>query len=311
MAEKLPTQRRGHLDTFWAEAVSFRHSVTRQVTRDVCLFTAFALAVCAVDHMAVPDLGVGITPFEALGAALGLLLVLRTNSGYDRWYEGRKLWGGIVNQSRTLAITALAVGPDDPAWRAQMVRWTAAFGHVARRSLRGERELPEVAALIGADEAARVAAARHMPTAVVVRLATLLQDARAAGVDPIALLPAEEARNRLVDHLGGCERILKTPIPAVYSTHIRRFIILFLVTLPFGLLAKIGWLTPLVQMLVAYPILGLDQIGLELQNPFNQDHLGHLPLEDIGNTIEGDLLALLEVSVDRRKRVVDRDEPIL
>lgn len=281
------------LRSLWVEAFDFRQSVTRRVSRDVGLFTLYGLAVWALDRAIHPDLAVGITPFEALGAALGLLLVLRTNAGYERWWEGRKLWGGIVNQTRTLGVTALTVGPDDPEWRGQVVRWTAAFAHVCRRSLRGEREIPEVAALVGNDEADHIATARHMPTAVCVRIAALLQDARARhGVNPVALLPAEESRDRLVDHLGGCERILKAPVPVLYSIHIRRFILLFLLTLPFGVLGKIGWLTPLVELLVAYPILGIDQIGMELQNPFHPDHLGHRPLDDICDAIKGDMLAL-------------------
>jgi putative membrane protein len=275
------------------------------VTRDVLIFTLFAFGVYALDwwviHPGVLVLGVDVTPFEVAGVALGLLLVLRTNAGYDRWWEGRKLWGGIVNQSRELAVTTLVNGPDDPRWRAQLVRWTAAFAHASRRSLRGERELPEVAALLGDEEAARLAAARHMPTAASVRLAALLREARERpGVDPVVLLPAEESRDKLLDHLGGCERILKSPLPSVYGIHIRRFILLFLLALPFGLLDRLHWLTPVVTFFVAYPLLVLDQVGVELQNPFDTSNLGHLPLDDICATIEGDLLALVASAEDGR-----------
>jgi putative membrane protein len=295
-------KRRDHLDTFWSEALAVEGAVSRQVTREVLIFTAFALGVSLLDywiHPTIVVLGVDVTPYEVAGAALGLLLVLRTNAGYERWWEARKLWGGVVNQSRALAVSALANGPDDPHWRSQLVRWTAAFAHTTRRTLRGQRELPEVAALLGDDEAGRLAAARHMPTAVSMRLAALLREARERpGAEPLALVPAELARNQLLDHLGGCERIVKTPLPRVYGIHIRRFLLLFLLTLPFGLLAKFGfsggvdWLTPLVTMLVAYPLLALDQVGFELQNPFDTSNLGHLPLDDICATIEGDLLAL-------------------
>ncbi len=149
---------------------------------------------------------------------LGLLLVLRTNAGYDRWWEGRKLWGAIVNQSRDLAVTALAYGPDDRAWRSEVVRWTASFGHVARRSLRGERTMPEVAALLGDDQAARIAAAPHMPGVVLLAIAALLRQARDRDDDPLdgfAFLEIDRARSGLMDHLGGCERILSTPCPGL------------------------------------------------------------------------------------------------
>lgn len=287
--------RRGHLDTFWTEAVAVKDSVTLQITRDAILFTLWAVLVYEVDRRIPSDLGVGITPFEAAGVALGLLLVLRTNAGYDRWWEARKLWGGITNHCRCLAATAVVQGPQDPAWRSRTVRLTAAFAHVMRRALRGQRDMPEVAALLGPEETERFRAARHMPVAVLTEIAAMLREAREVyHVNVIPLNVADLSRVQLFDLFGGCERILKAPIPRVYSIQIRRLIVLFLATLPFGLLEKTGWLTPLVTFLVSYPILAIDQIGAELQNPFHPDHLGHLPLDDITATIEGDLLALLE-----------------
>ena len=297
-------------DDFWPEAFAFREAVSFEVVRDTLAFTLWSVAVCGLNAAIHPDLGIEVTPYELAGAALSLLLVLRTNAGYSRWWEGRQLWGGIVNQSRTLCLTALTNGPDDPAWRSNLVRWTIAFAHVSRRTLRGERDLPEVAALLGADEAARLAAARHMPTAVSARIAALLREARETSTSPhvaVALLPAETSRDRLLDHIGGCERILKAPLPRVYGVNIRRFIFLFLGTLPFGLLAKLDWVTPLATLMIAYPILVVDYIGVALQNPFHPTDLGHLPLEDICATIEGDLLALLKTAEDA---VVDRDAPI-
>jgi predicted membrane chloride channel (bestrophin family) len=93
-----------------------------------------------------------------------------------------------------------------------------------------------------------------------------------------------------------CERILNSPLPRICSINVRRFILMFLITLPFALLhrVKVDWLVPLVTMLVAYPLLALDQIGVELQNPFATSHLNHLPLEAISTTIAGNLRSLLK-----------------
>jgi putative membrane protein len=215
-------------------------------------------------------LEVGLAPYEVPGAALGLLLVLRTNAGYERWWESRKLWGGIVNQCRHLGVVVLCYGPDDSAWRERAVRLIAAFAHTARRSLRDERELPEIEALLGTEEAVQIAAARHMPGYVALLIA---DDLRVAcdqlGMDRFAFLEADRDLTSLLEQIGGCERIRKTPLPRAYGVLIRQFIILFLATLPFALLKKVGSLTPIVTVLVAYPILALDEIGNLLQAPFS------------------------------------------
>jgi putative membrane protein len=278
---------------FWRYAVAVRGTATPHVLPRVLVFGVIAALITVLHERAVP-LEVALGPIELSGAVIALILVLRTNSGYDRWWEARKLWGGIVNQSRNLAISALCHGPDEPAWRRAVTRWTAAFPHVMRASLRDERDLPEVAALLGPAEAAAIARAGHMPSYVAARLAALLAEARRAGdLDGWAFQQVDAQRAELIDHLGGCERILRTPLAFAYAVKVRRFIVLYLVLLPFGLVGPLGWLTPLVTMFVAYPLLGLDHIGTELQNPFSTSSLSHLPLDQICATIERNVTGLV------------------
>ena len=285
----------GRPEPFWTEAIAIKGAVTLQIMMRVLIFTLIALAVCILNYLIPPHLGVGVAPYEVAGAALGALLVLRTNAGYERWWEGRKLWGGMVNQSRILATAALTYGPDNPAWRDEVARWTAAFAHASRLALRGERDTSGLLALLGPESAAEIASAHHLPTAISLHIAGLLRVAYDRyGMDRLAFAQAESARAQLIDYLGGCERILKTPLPRAYGINIRRFILLFLATLPFSLLDAVGWLTPFVEFLVAYPILSLDEIGVELQNPFSPRNLGHLPLDEICLTIERDVLAIAD-----------------
>lgn len=281
---------------FWAEAFYFQGSATPLVLPRAVLVTLFALIVTAIDrNLEVPTIGIEITPFEVAGGALGVFLVLRTNAGYDRWWEGRKLWGGIVNQCRNLALAALAYGPADPDWRDRAVRRTAAFAHASRLSLRCDPEQTALEALLGPDEARRVRASRHLPSAVARLIGESLRDARdRLGMDGFDLLRIDQERATLIDHIGGCERIMKTPMPLAYRIEIRRFLVLFLASLPFALVWKVGWLTPVITFLVAFPLLAIDRIGTELQSPFALESLNHLPLDDICATIEYDLLALLD-----------------
>lgn len=284
---------------FWRHAFAIRGSITPHVLPNVCIMGLFANATCGLSWLAWKYLGlkVGLTvaPYELIGAALGLLLVLRTNGGYDRWWEARKLWGAIVNQCRNLAIDASAYGPQNSYWQNRFLNLVAAFPHVCMASLREEKPSINVQQLLGETSAEQLLRAEHMPSAVVESMAKLLREAKEEmGMDGFIFMQLDRERALLIDHIGGCERIKKSPLPLAYSIKIRRFIATFLLTLPFALIHDVGnnWLVPLITMLVAYPLFALDQLGVELQNPFNSSNLSHLPLNDIANTIEKNVLAV-------------------
>jgi putative membrane protein len=290
---------RQRFQEFWREAVALQGSVTPYVLLQVLVFGCWAVLVClaarGIEQLFDVRIAIEIAPYEYAGAVLGLLLVFRTNAGYDRWWEARKLWGGIVNQSRNLAIDAVAYGPSDAGWRERFIRWVAVFTHAASASLRGERLSAEVEVLVGKEAAAEVAAADHMPSHVVRVLAEMLREAcERLGMDRFAFLQTDRERAALMDHLGGCERILKTPLPAIHAIQIRRFILLFFLMLPFAILHKVSneILDPLITMLVAYPMVALNQIGVELQNPFARSYLNHLPLDEISATIQRNVQAV-------------------
>ncbi|TWT33866.1 Bestrophin, RFP-TM, chloride channel [Posidoniimonas corsicana] len=287
---------------FWREAVALQGSITVHVLPSILFFGLLGSIVCAVawftQHMFDPSFTLDIRPLGFAGAVLGILLVIRLNAGYDRWWEARTKWGGIVNQSRNLVISAMAYGPHDSEWRENVVRWTAVFPYVAHLSLRSEQPSAETGNLIGIERANELAEANHMPSLVALRLAELLQDATERfAMDGFAFMQIDRERALLIDHIGACERILATPLPRIYSITIRRFILLFLLILPIALLhiSDTVWLIPVITMLVAYPLLTLDQIGVELENPFSEDNLSHLPLDDISANIERNLFAMSEL----------------
>ena len=281
---------------FWVNVFEWDESAAHRVSMTAIAFALFAGLIWFVDWITPKeiDLGVGAAPYEYAGAILGSLLVLRTNAGLDRWWEGRKLWGGITNQSRNLAIIVLANASKDPGWCREVVGWIAAFGHVSRRSLRRQKTFSEIEELVGAANVEWIAKAEHKPGAVAWKIAVLLGDARDRGIlDQFAYLKAEDQRAMLIDHIGACERILKTPLAHAYVVLIREFIVLFLITLPFALLRRVEWLTPFITLAVAYPILALDHIADDLQHPFSTKTINHLPLNDITTNIETNLFALL------------------
>jgi ion channel-forming bestrophin family protein len=286
---------------FWREAFALQGAVISRVMARVFVFGLISCGICGLDWVGERvwgrELSLDITPHELAGAALGLLLVVRTNAGYDRWWEARKLWGGFVDRCRNVSINAMSYGPKDPEWRDQFARWVAAYPHVARHSLRGERPSTEVANLLGREKTDQVAGADHMPSFVALQLGDLLRQARERfGMDGFSFLQVDVERALLITNYGGCERILNTPLPRVYSLKIRQFLALYLVTLPLALLHRSDgdWIVPFITMLVAYPLLSLDQIGVELENPFPTSHLSHLPIDGISCAIERNVLALLK-----------------
>jgi putative membrane protein len=277
--------------SFWRTALAWQGSVTPKVLPRVAVATAYSGLVVYISNF-TPGFSIPITPFEYSGAVLGLLLVSRINAGIDRWWEARKMWGSVVNQSRNLAIIGYEYtkvkGPETSAF----LRWVASWPHVMRESLRQETTLADVVPLLEADETEAIRRASHMPTYVGLRIARLLNALRDQGLDEYAFQRAERERALLIDDIGACERILTTPMPLVLAINIRRFIFMFLLLLPLALVDRATYLTPLVVALTSYPLLSMDEIGVELQNPFSPMHLSHLPLGRICKTIERNVLSL-------------------
>jgi putative membrane protein len=277
---------------FWREAFALRGAATMRVLPRTLVFALLAMMVTLL-HRYAPWVALRADVMEASGLVIGLLLVFRTAAGYERWWEARRLWGGILNQSRNLMVAACAYGPADTAWRDELARWIATFAHVTRATLRDQQAIPDVAALLGEREAARIVTAGHMPSYVAGRIAALLWRARDGGhLDPYASIQMERERAALLDHAGGCERILRSPIPKVYSVTIRRFVVIYLAALPFALVAPVGLLSPAFAVLIAYPILSVEQIGAELQNPFVTRSLSHIDLEQLCASIERSILGV-------------------
>jgi ion channel-forming bestrophin family protein len=285
---------------FLRGALMWRGSVTSKVAPGLLLACFYPLALVLIDQYWAPLPHLNVTPFEYTGVVLGLLLVFRVNAGHDRWWEGRRLWGGIVNASRNIMLAALNYGPESSAWRREIVKWTIAYAFACKESLRQSKNFADLETLLSVQEIQELQSAQHMPIFVAAKIAKLFDQAyRRQDINETVFKELERQRTYLIDHIGGCERILKTPMPLVLAIKARRFILIFLLLLPFSLLAKTGFNSILIFLLVAYPLVALDRIGLELQNPFGTKRLSHLPLSGICATVLTNGLALLGSEQDR------------
>ena len=285
------------LNNLWSDVIPGEPEM-RQFIWQVSLTTIpFILIACfslIFDWLTRFPVEIGVTTYEVGGGVLGVFLALRTNSGYERWWEARKAWGGITNQSRSLATAGLAYGPT-PQWKTELIHWIILFAHATRHHLRGDQDFPEVRGLCPADTAEQLIRESHRPVFISLKISELLQTAAASsGFPSVVLMQMERDRISLIDYLGVSERILSTPVPRAYTIVIRQFLVLFLATFPFGILQKATWLTPFITAAIAFPMLALDEIGTELQNPFSKENVHQLPLDSFCQNLEKCLRDLLE-----------------
>lgn len=274
-------------------ALAIHGSVTPRVWKKV--FAAFVYA-CLISWLSIfiPSLALPISPFEYAGVIMGLILVFRVNAGYDRWWEARKLWGTVVNCSRNLAIIVINYVKDSNRDKIDSsLGLIAAMPYLMKNTLRGVTKTDEVKHLLDAETYAQLQQWQHQPNFISSKLAKLLSQLQDDGeLNQFSFLKAEEIREAILDCQGACERILKTPMPFVMAIKSRRFILLFLLILPVALVDYSVYINPIIVTLVAYALFSLDQIGVELQNPFSIDNLSHLPLNEICNTIEKNVIEI-------------------
>jgi putative membrane protein len=270
--------------------LSVHGTVLPRIAIRVLLVAVIALGVTLLARHHIANASIPPSVHTLVGVALGLLLVFRTNASYDRFWEGRRLVGSIVNNARDLARQANSyLDPSASAARARVGVLINAYFATIRRYLRNEREWPELATLLGAEELAAIAATRCPPILVARWLSDVfVAEARAGRLSEQRLQTLDLAVSDILDFFGGCERIMKTPVPFAYAHHIKGFLTLFCMTVPMALLAQMGWYTAPASAIVAYAMFGIDEIGVEIEDPFGYD-ANDLPLDTIGETLATDV----------------------
>jgi putative membrane protein len=262
-------------------------TVLPRIALRVLVTAAIAVGVTALAREHVIDLSIPASVHTLVGVALGLLLVFRTNASYDRFWEGRRMLGSTINDLRDLGRQTAAWLPREAAARQAnlLVVWFATI----RRYLRNEREWPELEALLGADQHKAIAATRCPPVLVARWLSEgYAAEANAGRLTEQRLQLLDTNLQNIIDWFGGAERIMKTPVPFAYAHHIKGFLTIFCFTVPLALLAQLGWYTAPAAAIVAYAMFGIDEIGVEIEDPFGYDP-NDLPLDAMQETITTDV----------------------
>lgn len=265
---------------WWRVLFDFQRSpVFRTLILDVLVAGAWAALVVWIETD-VFDFAVPLGPafLSILGIILGLLLVFRTNTAYDRWWEGRKIWGALVNVSRGLAhqLDAQLVH-SAPERRDAYAEHLAEFPVLLKEHLRKPRDYQ----------------GEHEPN----RLLTMLhrdvqQDIQAGHLDDAARITLQPLLQAFDDVLGKCERIRKTPIPFSYSSYVKQFVVLYALMVPFALVKDFGYGAVIASMFSFFATMGLELLANEIEEPFGTDP-NDLPLSAISETIARDVRQIL------------------
>ena len=221
-----------------------------------------------------------------LGFAISMLLVFRTNTAYDRWWEGRKLWGALVNNSRNLSVKLNSFLPhDDERNRNFFKRLIPHFALALKAHLRAESTklaLDEIEHL----EILSFDQSKHIPnqlaSIIISRVNMLYKEGK---ITDAQLITLNSETQSFLDICGACERIKNTPIPYSYSSFIKKFIVIYTLTMPLGFVFSLGYITIPVVAFIFYVLASLEIIAEEIEDPFGTDE-NDLPMDKMANNIK-------------------------
>ncbi|BAY32444.1 hypothetical protein NIES2107_43330 [Nostoc carneum NIES-2107] len=283
--------------------LQLKGSVISAIAKNVLLFGIFGIIISILHYykfpVSQPILG-SVIP----SIVLGLLLVFRTNTAYERFWEGRKSWGAIVNTVRNLArqiwVSVDEVSPEDRKDKITALYLLVAFAVAMKLHLRGEPVNQELKELMPSSMYQELKIMNNPPIEVAFWIGDYLQQRyNCKCLNSYQLTSMQELLNNLVDNLGICERILRTPMPMAYAIHLKQLLFLYCLLLPFQMVDSLGWWTGLISALVSFTLFGIEAIGLEIENPFGYD-ANDLPLDAICQTMKRNIDDLISLTPNVR-----------
>lgn len=261
----------------WVRTVfSYRGTALRRAGTRVLVVTAYAVAVQAIYEIGT-SLGwihlpgfFGLSPREhvVLGSLLGFLIVFRMNASNNRYWEGRSSWGEIVNASRNL----VRVGVTHTHEGTELADLVAGYVICLRRSLQGHMDMVETDLFLPDELRQQAERFGNPPTAVAFAISAWIErQYRKGQLEAQLVRHLEDQLAKMVDAQGACEKIRKTPMPFVYVVMIKQLILVYLLTLPFAVGQECGWWSPVVMAIVALGLFGMEEAGVETEDPFGTD----------------------------------------
>jgi putative membrane protein len=223
-----------------------------------------------------------------LGTALAIFLAFRNATAYDRWWEARRQWGTLINQSRNFARQTMSFVADEVA-RRRLVHTQIAYAHVLRAALRKQPatlDAPLAKYVADPEQRLRIKAAKSPATTTLELQSEVLSRAHKAGhVDGLHHIELERTLSAICDVQGACERIKNTPLLRPYDYYPRIFVYVYTFFLPWALVGRLGWLTFIVSVPVSFLFYVLSRVGSSVEDPF-EGRFTDVPLDAMCRTIE-------------------------
>lgn len=232
-----------------------------------------------------------VAVYSLIGFVISLLLVFRTNTAYDRWWEGRRKWGEMVNDSRNFAskIAVLVKNEEDRDFFKRMI---PNFTFACKEHLRKGVDIENLK--LNAEERTSIRSKNHIPMAISNLLFQKLIALREKGIlTPEDIFILDKNLNALLDSIGACERIKNTPIPYSYSLFLKKFIFIYVTTLPLAFVTIFGYWSALIATFVFYILVSMEVLAEEIEDPFGSDD-NDLPTDQLCERIEANVLEVLE-----------------
>lgn len=264
----------------------------RLIVPQVLLFIFSFVIYFYQTHIATQPVPLNPSVFAILGISLAIFHGFCNNAAYDRFWEGRKLWGTLVWLSRNIARQVMTLPNVSMAEKQAFIRHQIAFVHSLRQQLRGEDNTANLQRLLTVEEQQAVVGQNFIALRLTQIMGQMLANWQAEQkIDVWQWQSLDNTLGEIAHIQAGCERINNTPIPYAYFVLLHRTVYLYCFMLPFGLGNTIGWVTPFVVSFVGYTFMALNEIVDEISEPFGTGE-NELPLGMMCDTIETQLAML-------------------
>lgn len=289
-------------------ALQFRGSIVVFILPRVLLCAGFGFSISVLYFLNLP-VSLPILSSIVPSIVLGLLLVFRTNTAYDRFWEGRRCWGTLIiavrNLARQIWVSVSDRDPDDLDRKKSALRLLVAFAIAMKLHLRQEPIGPEIEPFVSPESYESLKKMNNPPLEIAFWIGDYLSiQHEQQKLDVYRLTAMNQLINNMIEALSGCERILRTPMPLAYAIHLKQLLLLYCLALPFQMVKELGWGTAPVVALISFALFGIEEIGIEIENPFGHDP-NDLPLDNICATMKRNIEDLISLSPSVHNRVVE------